>query len=70
MALVDVNWQPSRRELRRFAGLWLPAFLGLIGGVVFYKSGSWVAATTIWSVGCLVAAAGLASPVLARHRTV
>ncbi|RMF22645.1 MAG: hypothetical protein D6760_07010 [Deltaproteobacteria bacterium] len=37
MAMIDINWHPSRRELRQFAALWLGVF-GLIGAWKLYGS--------------------------------
>ena len=30
MAMIEINWRPSLRELRAFAAIWL-VFFGLIG---------------------------------------
>jgi len=59
--MLDINWNPSRRELRQFACLWLPAFAAFAGTVI-YRSGGATAAVVIWTVAALVAAIGLASP--------
>jgi hypothetical protein len=40
MALIEINKNPSRRECRQFAGLWVPGFLLLVGVLVWYRSGS------------------------------
>ena len=62
MALVEINWHPSRRELRQFAGIWFPLLGALIGWVVLRKTGSWPAALTVWGVTLLVSVVGLAAP--------
>ena len=62
MAMIDINWNPSTRELRQFAGLWLPGFLILVGGLVWYKSGSLPIMATIWSVGFVVCLIGYLIP--------
>jgi hypothetical protein len=54
MALVEVNWNPGRRELRQFALLWI-GFFGLIGAYFLWMKGSSSAATVFW----LVAAAAI-----------
>src|SRR5215208_4703637 len=59
--MLDINWNPSRRELRQFACLWLPAFAAFAGGVI-YRSGGVIPAIVIWSLAAVVAAIGLASP--------
>jgi hypothetical protein len=63
--MLDVNWNPSRRELRQFAGLCL-VFGAAVGGLILYRGGSWSVALTIWAVAAMVAALGLASPTLMR----
>jgi hypothetical protein len=64
--MLDVNWNPSRRELRQFAGIWLPAFAALVGSVVLYRSGSWTTAFAIWGTAIAVGAIGLAVPAFAK----
>lgn len=58
MALLDVNWKPSQRELKQFAMLWI-GFFGLIGVYVLWRNDSLRAAAVLW----IVAAAGLAGVV-------
>jgi hypothetical protein len=64
--VLDVNWNPSRRELRQFAGILLPAFAGIVGAVVLYRSGSWTTAVVIWTAAVVVGAIGLAVPAFAK----
>ncbi|MGB2987920.1 MAG: SxtJ family membrane protein [Phycisphaerae bacterium] len=61
MALVEVNWTPSTRELKQFATIWFPAFFTLVAAVVLYHTGSlrvalmiWCAALVAGLVGCFV----------------
>jgi hypothetical protein len=54
MALIDVNWNPSRRELRQFALIWI-GFFALIGVYCWWGHDSLRAASIVWAV----AAAGL-----------
>jgi len=62
VALIEANLDPSRRELRRFAAIWLPSFSALFGGVLLYATGSLVAAAAIWSGALLVSVLGLRFP--------
>ena len=55
MALIEVNWNPGRRELKQFALLWV-GFFGLLGAYCLWVKGAPHAATVFW----VVAAAGLA----------
>ena len=62
MAMIDINWNPTTRELRQFAGVWFPGFFILLGGVVGYKTGSLPIAATIWSVSFVVSLIGYLVP--------
>jgi uncharacterized iron-regulated membrane protein len=59
--MLDINWNPSRRELRQFGGIWLPAFAAFAGTVI-YRSGKVTTALVIWSVAALVAGIAVAWP--------
>jgi hypothetical protein len=59
--MLDVNWNPSARDLRQFAGIWLPAFAAFAGAVI-YRSGAVTPAVVIWTAAALIALVGLASP--------
>jgi Saxitoxin biosynthesis operon protein SxtJ len=54
MALIDVNWNPTRRELRQFALIWI-GFFALLGVYSLWRHDSLQAAVTLW----VVAACGL-----------
>ena len=64
--MLEINWNPSHRELRQFAGIWLPAFAVLVGMVLVYRGGSYRGPIVICSVAALIAGVGLASPRLVR----
>lgn len=66
MALIEINKNPSTRELRQFAGIWFPAFCALVGGLLWYKWDLHAAAIVLWCVGGGVAAIGLMIPALMR----
>jgi hypothetical protein len=44
MALIEINRDPTTREIRQFALLWLPAFCFLLGGWLGYRLAAWAAA--------------------------
>lgn len=50
MALVDVNTEPSLKDLRVF-GLLLPLFFALFGLAIGHRSGSEAAASAVWMAG-------------------
>ena len=61
MAVLEINWKPSRKELRQFAGIWL-VFFGLLGAWWWYEGSAtgarylWIAALTVGPIGLLVPA--------------
>jgi len=59
--VIDLNLNPSKKELRTF-GLIALAFLALIGWIVFRRSGSTPIGASIAGVGLILAALGLAIP--------
>ncbi|MEX2140396.1 MAG: SxtJ family membrane protein [Pirellulales bacterium] len=52
MALLQINWNPNRRELRQFAALWV-GFFGLIGVYCLLVSGSLTAAVALWAISVI-----------------
>ncbi len=41
MALIEINKNPSKNELRRFALIWFPLFFVVVATLVFHKTHSW-----------------------------
>jgi ABC-type uncharacterized transport system permease subunit len=39
MAVLEINWQPSRRELLTFSLLWYPLFCGVVGWLLWSNVG-------------------------------
>lgn len=60
--MLDINWNPSARDLRQFGLLWLPLFAGGLGYAVFRRTGDWQIPTAIWGVAAVVAIVALAAP--------
>jgi hypothetical protein len=59
--VIDLNLNPTRKELRTF-GLCALAFLALVGWIVFRRTGSMPAGASIAGLGLVVAALGLTAP--------
>lgn len=65
MALIEINRNPSRRELQHFGGIWQPLFLTIVGGWLTYRHptmfplaiGLWCLAAVSCAVGWLIPAA-------------
>src|SRR4249919_4217018 len=53
MAVIDINRNPSRRDLIWF-GLLLVVFFGVVGALVFWRVQSPIAARIIWSLGTIL----------------
>ena len=67
MALIEMNWAPSRRDLKQFAGIWFPAMCGVIGFIAWKKFGATLnVAICIWSAGLVIGGIGLMVPALIR----
>ncbi len=56
MAIIDINLNPSKTDLKWF-GLILFALFGLIGGLVWWHSESFFAPVILWSIGSVLCAA-------------
>ncbi|MGQ0733446.1 MAG: SxtJ family membrane protein [Acidobacteriota bacterium] len=64
--MLPINRNPAPVELRRFARLWLPLFVALVGGIIWWRSGTLQFALVAWSLGALAVLAGLTAPSRAR----
>ncbi len=60
--MLEFNRNPSRRELRQFAGIWLPAFFALVGGLILYKTGNVLLPILLWTPALLLSVMGLVKP--------
>lgn len=65
MALVEINWKPTSKEVRQFAGLCLVIF-GLMGAWSWHKTGSIDTARWFWLAAVAIGGTGLAMPALVR----
>jgi hypothetical protein len=61
MALVDINWHPSRKELRVFA-LLLLAFFAIVAGLMVFRFSATTAAGVVFAVAALISVTGLCVP--------
>lgn len=65
MAVLEINWNPSSRQLRQFAGL-LAVFSAMLAGVLHFRFGLTMAAAVAIGLGATVAAAGAVFPTFMR----
>jgi hypothetical protein len=63
---MDINWNPSKRDLRQFAGIWFPAFFALVGAFVWYRLGSLQMAAFIWGTAFVISLVGFFVPAFMR----
>ena len=64
--MIAIQWNPSEKQLRQFAGVWFPAFCGLVGWSIGHKTGHWREVEIGWVLAGLLSVGGLILPVLIR----
>jgi hypothetical protein len=65
MVLLEVKATVTRRELRQFSVLWLVFFV-LLGGLIYWRSGSLRAAYWVWGIALPLGLIGIAWPAFMR----
>jgi hypothetical protein len=64
--MIAIQWNPSTKQLRQFAGIWFPAFCGLVGYSIGHKTGHWSEVKIGWVLAGLLSVGGLVLPSLIR----
>ena len=64
--MIAIQWNPSEKQLRQFAGIWFPAFCGLVGWSIGQKTGYWSEVEIGWVLAGLLSVGGLILPALMR----
>lgn len=64
--MIAIEWNPSTKQLRQFAGIWFPAFCGLVGYSIGRKTGHWSEVEIGWVLAGLLSVGGLVLPALIR----
>jgi hypothetical protein len=64
--MIAIQWNPSEKQLRQFAGVWFPAFCGLVGWSIGHKTGHWSEVEIGWVLAGVVSVGGLVLPALIR----
>jgi Saxitoxin biosynthesis operon protein SxtJ len=62
MPLIEINRDPTPRQIRQFATLWLSGFCFLLAGLAVVRYGSWTAAVVLAGCGAASIALGIARP--------
>jgi len=60
MALIEINWNPTRREQRRFAGIMLVGCT--VVGAILRGYAHPGAAVAVWGIGAVIGGVGLLFP--------
>jgi hypothetical protein len=64
--MIAIQWNPGRKQLRQFAGIWFPAFCALVGWSIARKTGHWHEVEIGWATAGIISIAGLVFPPLIR----
>ena len=64
--MISIQWNPERKQLRQFAGIWFPAFCALVGWSIARKTGHWHDVEMGWIVASAISIAGLIFPPIIR----
>ncbi|MBI4512186.1 MAG: hypothetical protein HY698_21315 [Deltaproteobacteria bacterium] len=60
--MIEINRSPSRKELRQFGAVYLPAFCAILGALLYWRWGVTGAALGTWASGLVLSAACLCIP--------
>jgi len=61
-AMISIPWNPEKKQLRQFAGIWFPAFCALVGWMIGAKTGHWDAVQLGWGICAIQALLGVFYP--------
>ena len=64
--MIKINTDPSRKQLRWFAALWLPLFGIMVGAMLVWRAQATTAAQWVWGATAVAAVLSLISPTIAR----
>lgn len=67
MAILEINWQPSRKELRQFAGIWFPLACGMLCFFLFKATKSWEWPAVLGGIAIILSVIAFLVPAIA-HR--
>jgi hypothetical protein len=60
--MLEINRNPTPRELRQFAAIWFPAFAAMVGGMLYWKAQQPRAAWLVWGIGAALSLVGFFTP--------
>ena len=59
--MIEINKNPSARELKQFGALWL-IFFAIVGGIAWYRTGSQAGGVAVWTIALVTATVGFLLP--------
>lgn len=59
--MIEINKNPSARELKQFGALWL-IFFAIVGGITWYRTGSQAGGVAVWTIALVTATVGFLLP--------
>jgi uncharacterized membrane protein len=62
MSLIQINTNPTRRELRQFAGIWFPAFFAVVCSIAYRRTHSLNIVASIAVCAFAISLIGLIAP--------
>ncbi|MDB5384486.1 MAG: hypothetical protein JWM11_132 [Planctomycetaceae bacterium] len=66
MAILDINWKPSEKDLRQFAAIWFPLACLALGWLAWRWTGSLTVVAIPVVFGCILAPIAYCIPAVAR----
>jgi hypothetical protein len=60
--MIAIQWNPGRKQLRQFAGIWFPAFCALVGWSIARKTAHWHDVQIGWAIAGVISIAGVIFP--------
>jgi hypothetical protein len=64
--MISINWHPTDREVRQFAGIWFPVFCLIVSVILGVRFGAWQGAGTVIGFAVVIGVVGLVQPRVVR----
>ena len=60
--MIELNTNPTARELRQFSCIWFPVFCAIVGGLCMARFDASASAYAVWATGTVIAFVGFLWP--------
>jgi hypothetical protein len=64
--MISINWHPTDREVRQFAGIWFPVFCLIVSLLLGLRFGAWQGAGMVIAFAVVIGVVGLVQPRVVR----